>query len=418
MAIYRDGVIEPVQPVEYFDGVRNRVKNNTYKNGVVSNAERDALEALYAASGGATWTDKTNWLTSDDIGSWYGVTVSDGVVSALDLSSNNLIGAIDLAALGGGLPGLTSLILNGNTLSEDLAGWIIPYMLVDLRLQDNDFTGDLSSWVLPSALSILYLHSNSFEGDLSNWVFPSMLTDLRLNLNSFSGDISSWVLPSDLTHLYLYDNSFEGDLSSWVLPSALFRLYLHSNSFSGDLSSWVIPSALIDLRLSLNSFSGDLSSWVLPSELTVLQLYTNSFEGDLSSWVLPSALLRLYLHSNSFSGDLSSWVIPSALIDLRLYANSFSAGPSVSSAVALTDYSILNNGLSEAAVDAILLAIYTRRAAFTHATPVLDISGTNATPSGVLQDGDPPTTGLEYVYELRNDPESEGFYVWDITYTT
>jgi len=43
--------------------------------------------------------------------------------------------------------------------------------------------------------------------------------------------------------------------------------------------------------------------------------------------------------------------------------------------------------------------------------------GTNAAPSGTYQDGDPPTTGKEYIYELENDPETEGFNVWAITYT-
>jgi len=48
---------------------------------------------------------------------------------------------------------------------------------------------------------------------------------------------------------------------------------------------------------------------------------------------------------------------------------------------------------------------------------IMRIGGTNATPSGVYQDGDPPTTGKEYIYELENDPESEGFRLWEIDYT-
>ena len=75
------------------------------------------------------------------------------------------------------------------------------------------------------------------------------------------------------------------------------------------------------------------------------------------------------------------------------------------------------NGLIEASVDAVLAGIYADRAAFTWATPSLDIAGDgNATPSGAYADEDPPSTGLGYVYELANDPETEGFNTWSITY--
>jgi len=75
------------------------------------------------------------------------------------------------------------------------------------------------------------------------------------------------------------------------------------------------------------------------------------------------------------------------------------------------------NNLIEADVDALLAGIYADWASFTYATPSLDIAGdSNAAPSGVYQDGDPPTTGLEYVYELANDPETTGNETWTITY--
>jgi hypothetical protein len=88
----------------------------------------------------------------------------------------------------------------------------------------------------------------------------------------------------------------------------------------------------------------------------------------------------------------------------------------MTSAVALRDFQYQNCGLLEADVDAVLAAIYARRASFTYATPSLNVGSDNEAPSGIYQDGDPPTTGLEYVYELANDPESEGFNTWVITY--
>ena len=37
-------------------------------------SDRAALEALYDATAGGSWTDNTNWKTSAPLGAWYGVT--------------------------------------------------------------------------------------------------------------------------------------------------------------------------------------------------------------------------------------------------------------------------------------------------------------------------------------------------------
>ena len=40
----------------------------------VLSAEKGVLVALYNATGGANWTDHTNWLSEMPVGEWYGVT--------------------------------------------------------------------------------------------------------------------------------------------------------------------------------------------------------------------------------------------------------------------------------------------------------------------------------------------------------
>lgn len=80
----------------------------------------------------------------------------------------------------------------------------------------------------------------------------------------------------------------------------------------------------------------------------------------------------------------------------------------------------LDGGYNQAKVDQVLAGIYAARANYTHSTPVLNIAGShspNAAPSGSYADEDPPTTGKGMIYELVNDPESEGFNKWAITYT-
>jgi hypothetical protein len=73
--------------------------------------------------------------------------------------------------------------------------------------------------------------------------------------------------------------------------------------------------------------------------------------------------------------------------------------------------------LLQAVVDTIVADIYAGRMGYTYATPILNVAGTNAAPSGVYADEDPPITGKGFIYELVNDPEAEGFKKWAITYT-
>src|SRR5690606_2518613 len=62
-----------------------------------------ALVALYNATGGAEWSNDTNWLTGE-VGSWFGVTINGQSITALELPSNNLAGdvpdfVVDIQAL-------------------------------------------------------------------------------------------------------------------------------------------------------------------------------------------------------------------------------------------------------------------------------------------------------------------------------
>ena len=50
-------------------------------------SDRSALEALYDTTGGASWTNSTNWKTSAPLGDWYGVTTdASGRVTGIETS--------------------------------------------------------------------------------------------------------------------------------------------------------------------------------------------------------------------------------------------------------------------------------------------------------------------------------------------
>lgn len=192
----------------------------------------------------------------------------------------------------------------------------------------------------------------------------------------------------------------------------------HEYATAGTYQLSISNMAIITyLRVEDQSIvGGDISGWTLPN-LTIFDIANTSVSGDISSWTLPSTVGYIYLDRTGVSGDISSWSIPAGLNTLSLYNTSVSGTPNISANTTMREYRIDNCGLLAANVDAILASVYANRADFTYATPALNVGGTNAAPSGAYADEDPPTTGLGYVYELANDPETEGFNTWTITYT-
>ena len=64
-------------------------------SGTSPETDREALTSLYEATGGPDWTRNTNWLTDAPLNQWEGViTDSEGRVTELHLSRNNLFGVI------------------------------------------------------------------------------------------------------------------------------------------------------------------------------------------------------------------------------------------------------------------------------------------------------------------------------------
>lgn len=78
--------------------------------------ERAALIAFYNATGGDNWNNNENWCSDKPIDEWYGVGVSYGQISEINLSGNNLTGEVtdELDSL----QNLYYLQLDGNSISK------------------------------------------------------------------------------------------------------------------------------------------------------------------------------------------------------------------------------------------------------------------------------------------------------------
>ena len=120
--------------------------------------DRAALRVFYDATGGANWTDYTNWLRAELLSEWYGVTTdADSRVTSLSLSANGLTGTIGAEL--GVLTRLTELQLNDN----ELTGTVPPEIENLTRLQVFDIRNtDLC--VMPGSELHTWLATITFHG--------------------------------------------------------------------------------------------------------------------------------------------------------------------------------------------------------------------------------------------------------------
>ena len=249
-----------------------------------------ALIAIYNAMGGENWDNKTNWLTTEPIYTWYGVTLADERIAYLFLGSNNLTGKLPEEL--GNLTRLEDLILHNNHIESplpvsiknltqlwelvlngnELSGIIPPeiYQLTELRflnLIGNDLSGTLSPDIGKLInLEYLALSNNQFSGpipaELGNL---TRLDALFIENNQLSGSIPDTLCNLiNLQLLYLSNNQLTGSIPAKIGNlTGLNSLFLHHNQLTGSVPSGIINiSGLRDLGIEYNQLEDlpDLSN--------------------------------------------------------------------------------------------------------------------------------------------------------------
>jgi len=199
----------------------------------VPQAESDELIVLYNATNGGAWTNSTNWLIDTTVNNWYGITVSGGHVTEIDLPSNNVIGdatGVDLSVFATnmtffrithsdvelsfsqfvGFTAITRLDVGPSVSHGSLLDIASLTTLVKLDLDFCTLTagvlGDLAALTLLSEeLGLSTCIWPAGTHDISTLAALTLLTDLRIHHSNFSviGDLAALTTLTSMEELYV-----------------------------------------------------------------------------------------------------------------------------------------------------------------------------------------------------------------------
>lgn len=208
----------------------------------VSETEKQALLNLYDATDGDNWTntlaDDRPWDSNTPVCDWFGVTVENGTVIALQLQANGVNGTLPETM--GNLPNMKLLNLSDNSLLGQIPASLGSILeLENLLLPNNNLTG-----VLPTSLGslsdlvVMDLSNNNLQSQIPiSFCNLTNLTDLNLSFNGLFGEVPREIeLMGSLVRLNLSHNTLSGQLPSTIVGLRnLQEVIINDNQLKGPL---------------------------------------------------------------------------------------------------------------------------------------------------------------------------------------
>lgn len=197
-------------------------------------AERQALVDLYNSTGGAAWTNNTNWNTGDPCdNNWFGIAcnATKDHVRKIDLESNKLDGTLPSS-----LAGLTAL------------EWFVA--------SDNQLTGPIPSLTGLTVLKYFYAWGNQLTGPIPSLTGLTALEFFSVADNQLTGPIPSLTGLTALESFWVSGNQLTGAIPSLTGLTALKHFFAYGNQLTGTP-----PGVPIDVTLNA------AGSWLCPNFL-------------------------------------------------------------------------------------------------------------------------------------------------------
>ena len=294
-------------------------------------SDRAALEAIYDATDGASWTDGTNWKTAAPLDTWYGVTTGpNGRVTRLELDENGLTGSLPPAL--GSLANLERLSLAENELTGPMPGELGNLANLELLyVWQNELTGRVPAWLGNlTRLRWLSLGGNELTGPIPDELGNlANLEVLHLERNELTGPVPAWLGNlTGLRRLSLGGNELTGPIPDELRNlTQLEWLYLWGNELTGPVPGWLGNlTRLQRLSLSWNALTGPIPSALGNlTNLEQLVLSGNELTGPVPAWLGNLTRLReLWLKSNALTGRVPGEL--GSLPDLELLDVSYNWG--------------------------------------------------------------------------------------------
>lgn len=308
----------------------------------ISTSERNALIAIYQQSNGALWSQP--WNLEKDPYYWYGVKISNGIVTELKLNGNLLEGNFPNAILS--LSNLKKLDLSSNKLSGNIPNLSSLNSLVYLNISNNEFTGDIwNSFSSLANLEELYIGNNNgtiSSADFSGFTNLKHLDIARLNLTEIPSSLGTL---NKLSSLNLSNNSITNFTNIAPLiqleeinlsGNALTKVPEEINNFL-NLKTLNLSNNKIEQFSTLNSLHN--LEWLslennnlnnIPTEttalekLTYLNLSRNNISGGTGMLSTLINLEQLWLNHNKLKGSIPTNILSlPKLMNLSLQSNEF-----------------------------------------------------------------------------------------------
>lgn len=333
-----DGTISSLQKITESDLTLGRFFNEQLRVN-----DSSALISIYEATYGTNWVDASNWGATD-LDAWAGVTMENKRPVQVDLSSNNLSGA--MGPITEGLDSLETLLLDNNALTDvpDLTGLTA---LSTLSLENNQlgFGPIESNWTIQN---LTYVSQDSLF-DFEEIIEEKGTTFTFDRMVSGTNNEYTW-----------YKEELDGSVNQLGATTSTFDLDINEFAQEGYYYAEITNSLVSDLTIDTRPIFLKVSSLERDS-LSLIAIYNKMNGGSwtqgsdwpetsLAQWdeivISSDRVTAIDLPANNLIGAM-----PKDLLDIKgikrvdISGNSVSGLPDLLQLPALTSIDVRNNNL-------------------------------------------------------------------------